>query len=265
MKKIEKMKVLITGPTSSLAKCFMRRSENVFEFFTIGRQESDYIYDFTEKEIPSIGVKADVLIHMVAAVDAKEEKEILSMIDTNINGTLAACMIAKKCETKRVILISSVSAILSEDSDYFNYYALSKRQSEQVAQMFCNKNGMELCIIRPSQIIGEIHDGFKKHQGFFYYLLERVMNGDDICIYGRHDAVRNYIDVRDVVQWLRYIVENEVSGIVNLVNPMDYRLTELIEMMKSVCISDSKIWFDCNKPDIEDCHGVNNFSVQKIL
>ncbi len=249
---MRKTKVILTAPTSVLAKCFIRETENVLEFFTIGRRDSDFIYDFTEKEIPSIDIKGDLLIHMAAVLDGNEDRELLSMMDTNINGTLAACMIAKKCGIRRVILISSVSAILPEDSGYFNYYALSKRQSEDAAQMFCRKNDIDLCIVRPSQIIGEVMDGFKRHQEFFYYLFERAMNGQDICIYGKHDAIRNYIDIRDVVQALRYIVENKITGIVDLVNQRDYHLTELIEMMKHACRSDSKVWFDPNKPDIED-------------
>ena len=95
-------------------------------------------------------------------------------------------------------------------------------------------------------------DGFKRHQGFFYYLFERAMNKQDICIYGRHDAIRNYIDIRNVIQALKYIVENKIVGIVDLVHPTDYRLSQLVEMMKDSCGSNSKVWFDPNKPDIED-------------
>src|SRR4029077_13208364 len=119
--------------------------------------------------------------------------------DVNVLGTLKLCQACTRAKVKHLISISSTSAYLMPASPYYSIYSLSKKQSDEVAQLFCSSFGLPCAILRPSQIYGS-EDTFRKHQPFLYTAIDRAERGEEITIYGDHDALRNYIHVDDVCQ-----------------------------------------------------------------
>lgn len=65
-------------------------------------------------------------------------------------------------------------------------------------------------IVRPTLIVGP---GDRTNR--FPYWLARLEKGGDIIIPGRKDEVVQYIDVRDLAEWMIRLVENKATGIYN--------------------------------------------------
>jgi 2'-hydroxyisoflavone reductase len=69
-------------------------------------------------------------------------------------------------------------------------------------------------IVRPTLIVGP---GDRSDR--FPYWLARLEKGGDIIIPGHRDEVIQYIDVRDLAQWMIRLLENEAAGIYNAAGP----------------------------------------------
>ncbi len=65
-------------------------------------------------------------------------------------------------------------------------------------------------IVRPTLIVGpgDVTDRFP-------YWVTRIEKGGDIIIPGKRDEVVQYIDVRDLAEWMIRLLENEAAGIYN--------------------------------------------------
>ena len=123
---------------------------------------------------------------------ANSDREILDMISTNVNGLIKLCIAAKRSSVQQIIYISSISAVLSENSKYFGYYSLTKKQAEEAARLYCKKNQMRLCILRPSQIFGD-DEVYSKTQPLLYAMMRNAIKNKPITFYGTKDVLRNYI------------------------------------------------------------------------
>jgi nucleoside-diphosphate-sugar epimerase len=93
--------------------------------------------------------------------------------------------------------------------------------------------------VRPGYIVGP-HDPTDR----FTYWPRRVAQGDEMIAPGRPDAPVQFIDVRDLAEWIVRMVENRQCGIYNATGP-DYTLTmqRLLETCKSVSGSNVRfVW-----------------------
>lgn len=93
--------------------------------------------------------------------------------------------------------------------------------------------------VRPGYIVGP-HDPTDR----FTYWPRRVAQGDEMVAPGRPDSPVQFIDVRDLAEWIVRMVENKQVGVYNATGP-DYTLTmqQLLETCKSVSGSNARfIW-----------------------
>ena len=135
------------------------------------------------------------MIHFAGMMYANNLKEICEMINVNIAGLIKVCAAAKHYRTKQIIYISSINATLFEKSLYYGYYSLTKKQGEELAALYCKKEGLRLCIIRPSQIFGP-DPAYGKVQPLLYLMIKSALGNKPITIYGNKDVLRNYRDSR---------------------------------------------------------------------
>ncbi|GAP14806.1 nucleoside-diphosphate-sugar epimerase [Longilinea arvoryzae] len=69
-------------------------------------------------------------------------------------------------------------------------------------------------IVRPGLIVGPYDQSDR-----FTYWAHRLARGGEILAPGRPDREIQYIDVRDLAEWLVRMVENQVTGVFNAVGP----------------------------------------------
>jgi nucleoside-diphosphate-sugar epimerase len=155
----------------------------------------------------------DFVLHVASPFPTDAPKDENELIIPAREGTLRVLRAAQKAGVRRVVLVSSIAAIVSgheRENRTFNEadwtdtvktkyaYAKSKTLAERAAWEFIgsteNKNGMELVSVNPSNVFGPVLDN-RHHTSteWFGTLLRRE-------IPGLTRTQLNLVDVRDVVE-----------------------------------------------------------------
>jgi nucleoside-diphosphate-sugar epimerase len=244
--------IAITGATAAFTKHFIAKFSDKFQITTIGRKNAAIIYDLLADVSDFVyDKKFDSLIHVAASFTDNNDAEILETVGVNALGTLKACMLARKTNVKHLILISSMSAVLDTNSCYYSFYAISKKQAEDLALLYCVRHNIKLTILRPSQIYDEA-GFFRTHQPLLYLFADNAEAGKDLFIYGSHDAWRNYIHIIDLLSVVDKVIEAEIVGIYPVIYQQNIRLSEMASAALTAFGTNGKIIFLENKPDISD-------------
>ncbi|MEM7574171.1 MAG: NAD-dependent epimerase/dehydratase family protein [Bacteroidota bacterium] len=105
-------------------------------------------------------------------------------------------------------LVTEIPSDATEDERYTYEYGVMKATSEMAT---IDAFGRERSIIvRPTLIVGP---GDRTNR--FPYWLARLEKGGDIIIPGGRDEVVQYIDVRDLAEWMIRLAENKAAGTYN--------------------------------------------------
>ena len=246
------MKVFLVGSTSALATVLVPALSEIATVITAGRRDSDVRLDLTDAgDAMLVPEGVDALILVSAHFGGSTDAEILEAEAVNVMGTLKLCQAADKANTKQIVLISSMSASLTEDSPYFGAYALSKRHQEEVARLYCRLRALPLAILRPSQIYGSQGE-FKRHQPFVYVMADCAERGQDITIFGTRDARRNYIHAADFATVIARVVQQRVDGTYSCLCPSDVTYTQIASAAFQAFGTAGKIRFREDQPDVPD-------------
>jgi 2'-hydroxyisoflavone reductase len=115
------------------------------------------------------------------------------------------------------------------------YGALKVLCEEEVERVFPENN----LIIRPGLIVGE-YDFTDR----FTYWVMRVAEGGEVLAPGDPDAFVQFIDAKDLTEWIVHLIERDETGIYNAVNkPFAITFENLLEEIKKISQSDAEfIW-----------------------
>ncbi len=114
-------------------------------------------------------------------------------------------------------LVTEIPEDVSEEEKRLYEFGVMKATSEIAAiKYFGRERSM---IVRPALIVGP---GDRTDR--FPYWLARLEKGGDIIIPGRRDEVVQYIDVRDLAEWMIRLLENQASGTYNGSGP-NFKMT----------------------------------------
>jgi 2'-hydroxyisoflavone reductase len=115
--------------------------------------------------------------------------------------------------------------------DYSNYGALKALCEDEVRKVFAEKE----LIVRPGLIVGP-HDP----TGRFTYWPHRASRGGEILAPGPPERMSQFVDVRDLGEWLVELCEREVAGTFNATHP-GVSLGELLETSVAVAGNDASV------------------------
>ena len=215
------MKILIIGGTSSVGLALKPVLSEFGEVLTAGRRDCDIQLDLNDPAGKvSFPDGLDAVIHTAAHFGGKGAEDILEAEYVNVLGTLKLCREAVRSKAGHFVLISSMFTCLHENSPFFGIYALSKRHSEETAGYYCSVHPLLLSVLRPSQIYGN-EERFRRHQPFFYQMIDGAEKGEDILLYGSHDPQRNYIHIDDLTAVIARVVKDRVEGTYACAHPQD--------------------------------------------
>lgn len=245
------MKILIIGGKSSLGVELKKKLISNHEVITAGRGECDLFLDLSLPLDSNFNIKCDVVVLTAAKFGGDDLNSFEDNVNINVLGTVRAIKIAKFINAKHFILISSMSAIQDPNSPYYGIYALSKRQSEEIAEFVCNSIKMPLTILRPSQLYSE-NETFEKHQPLIYNIINSVINNKKIILYGKNNALRNYLHVDDFNEIISRVINLREEGKFDCVNTQNTTLIEVAEAAIIAFKSKSYYKFDNSKNDIID-------------
>ena len=255
------MRVLVVGGTSSLASALKPTLSECAEVVTAGRKGCDVHLDLGDPpgriELPT-GI--DVVVNAAAHFGGKTFDDMLQAEAVNVLGVLNLCQACTDARVQHLILISSIFASLDPGSPFFGAYALSKRHSDEMAQLYSATFGLPLTILRPSQIYG-VGEAYRKHQPFLFTIIDRATEDEDILIHGSNDARRNFIHVEDVVKVITLVIQRKLRGVYECVNIENVTYSQVAAAAIEALQSKSIIKNVAGRPDIPD----NAFALDDTL
>lgn len=255
------MKILLVGGQSSLAKSLLPALANFANVVTAGRSGCEVELDLTwAVERFAIPAGVDVVINLVGHFGGPAFSDLLAAEEVNALGSLKLAHACANAGVTQFLQVSSIFAGLTEDSHFYNAYALSKRHAEELLQLYCRQVSLHLAILRPAQIYGE-GDEFRRHQPFIYALLDKAQRGEEIVLYGRNDARRNFIHIEDVVEIISRVVRQRIEGCYVCAGLENVRFSDMAAAAVAAFGGASAVRFDVDKPDIPD----NAFEADETL
>lgn len=247
------MKVLIIGSTSFVGKALGESllSKGHYVKFA-GRSSSDISIDLTTDDYVSIiNESFDAVVLAAADFGGNTAEDIVRAEMVNAIGVIRACKLCELVNAKHLLVLSTVFSHFHKEHGYYNTYSISKRHGEELAAYYCKNTNLNLTIVRPSMIFDSKGEA-RKHQAFLYTILDKVIAGEDITIYGARAPLRNYIHIDDLVETLKIVVENKIFGEFDCVSPHTFSMTEIIELAFSVWGKKSKVVFLPEMSDLPD-------------
>ncbi|MDQ3027593.1 MAG: NAD-dependent epimerase/dehydratase family protein [Pseudomonadota bacterium] len=126
---------------------------------------------------------------------------------------------------------------LLEALDMALYGPLKAGCEQAVREQF----GERATIVRPGLIVGP-HDPTDR----FTYWPERIARGGEVLAPGRPARNVQFIDVRDVAEWMVRLLENNVGGTINAIGPRHpTTMEQVLEACRDAGASDARLaWID---------------------
>ncbi|MEO1703449.1 MAG: NAD-dependent epimerase/dehydratase family protein [Pseudomonadota bacterium] len=191
----------------------------------IGKQLSFVAIDLAKDEGWSQAMAdADVLLHTASPFPIAQPKDEDELIRPAVDGTLRALKAAHDAGIKRVVLTSSMAAVISKpleagrtaydhtdwtdtSLDYVTPYEKSKTLAEKAAWNFIETEApdMQLTTINPGLVLGPSLD---EHFGSSLEIVERVLKANDPAV---PDVYIPGVDVRDVAKMHVAAIEKDPS------------------------------------------------------
>jgi nucleoside-diphosphate-sugar epimerase len=161
-------------------------------------------------------------------------------IETNLICLVKAL---ESCKDKNVTFnfISSwfvygdVELPAKEDS-YCNpkgFYSITKRAAEQLLISYCETFNIKYRIFRLANVLGKSDYKVSKKKNALQYMINQVVNNEDINLYDGGTMYRDYIHVDDVVQAINLIIDQgQTNEIYNVGNGVQVRIRNALEYVK---------------------------------
>ena len=127
-------------------------------------------------------------------------------------------------------------------------YGIHKLTIEHYLRLYQNLYNLDYRVARVSNAYGE-RQAIYGNQGLIGTVLERILTGQDIHIYGKGETVRDYIYVTDVVSALLRLAEADTkSRVFNVGSGCGTSVLDIIQIVEETLMRKSKINFLPERP-----------------
>ena len=208
-------KVLIIGGTGFIGKNIIRvlKEHNVITgcYDLVDKNYGDYNYIgnvIYDNDLDSIISEYDKIVYLITSVSPKKSME--NPTESYVNDIpllLKVLDIAKENNIKRVVFASSGGTVYgdngnnkSKESDFnepLNHYAICKLTSEKILEMYNKLYNMENISLRISNPFGYGQNP-NSNVGAITVFANKILNNEEITLFGDGNIVRDYIDVSSV-------------------------------------------------------------------
>lgn len=244
------MNVLIAGGLSSVAQAVIPSLRQYAQVTTAGRRQCDIVIDLAADQL-RLPSSLDTVLHTAAHFGGKSLKDFVDAIHVNVTGTLKLCAASAEAGATHFVFISSIYSQMHPNSQYYSVYALSKRLAEEALSELCSRLQMNLTILRPAPLYGD-HESFRRHQPFFYSLADKAEKGEEITLFGTHDAKRNFLHIDDLTRIIVEVIRLKITGTYSCQFPSDTSLSEIAQAAIDAFASSSQIKFLEDKDSVTD-------------
>ena len=270
------MRVLVTGGAgflgSHICETLLNQGHDVValdNFYTGSKKNVEHLLDHNSFEL----IRHDVTFPLYVEVDRifnfacpaspiHYQKDPVQTTKTSVHGAINMLGLAKR--TKARIMQASTSEVYGDPEihpqteDYWgrvnpigmrSCYDEGKRCAETLFFDYHRQYQLDIRVIRIFNTYGpRMHPQDGRVVSNF---IVQALKGDDITIYGTGEQSRSFCYVDDLVQGITLYMdlEGNLPGPINLGNPFEFTMNELVEKVIDLTNSNSKIIF---KPLPED-------------
>ena len=219
--------------------------------------------DFTvEATIPS---DVDYVFHCAAHTSGANEivNNPIAQVTPNLFMNSRFLEAAAESEVKKLLFISSSAAypeldrpaaeadgFIGDPSDVYFGVAWMKRYTEKLAEFYFRSYGIEVLIIRPSNVYGPFSNFDPDRAHVLPALMRKfVEKHDPIEVWGTPDVARDFIYVDDFVDGTLAAFENS-SGfeVFNIASGMQHTIGESVELIKELTGYRGMVTYNSERP-----------------
>ena len=243
------MRILITGINGFVGKILSQVLEqdgyDVYGIDLHGNNKNIFNVDITDLSAIEKCLKEispDFIYHL-AAISKVDFKKLSTLYNINVNGTMNLLTASVNLEKLPKFLLVSSSQVygivddslqqISEEAlvNPVNHYGACKAASENIAKVFHLEYDLPLVIARPFNHIGR---GQNAHF-VVPKIIQAFKDRDKEIELGNLDVIREFLDVRDVVEIYKRLMENFHNGkVFNLCRGEGYSILEIIKILEDI-------------------------------
>jgi len=220
------------------------------DVYTAGRDgAADLVFDLEQDHELPISEAFDVIIHCAASFGGDTTNEMLKNEQVNSLGALRVARLAQETSCAHVVYVSTIFAYEHPDNGYFGSYGLSKRHAQENLRLWCRNAGVVFTALLPSQIYDEAGQA-RKHQAFFYHILDSARRDEDVGLFGNADPLRNYLFVGDLADAIERVVALRAGGAFPCLGPDSLPLSAIARLAMEVFGTKGRVSFLPDKPNL---------------
>ena len=209
----------------------------------------------------------DIVLNFAAVDGSLEFKNSHSaeVFSKNLRINLNMLEAANVCKVEAFLLVSSTdiyspqeSNMINEDSpielnwnNNFNGYKLAKWVSELAAKEYAKQYGLDIVIIRPSNLYGPGDDfSDKGKMRFIPSVIMKINKGNTpVILWGDGTQTRSFLYIYDFVQLCKKLIEKKIfNQPVNIASKNHSKLSDIAKLVIRLCRSSADIIIDRQKP-----------------
>lgn len=204
------------------------------------------------EEIKDLFEGYEVVLHLAAMNRAQRSIENPLLANkTNITGTLNVLEASRKSKVKKFINISSSSVykrakgLLTEDMPLEppHPYGLGKLAGEHYARLYHNIYKLNTITLRIFSVYGPRQLGDIENAAVIPKFIHKILNNQQIEIYGSGNQKRNFTFVGDVVKSIIKAMETDLEGyeIINIANDKEIGINEIKDKIEDILGEKAKV------------------------
>jgi dTDP-glucose 4,6-dehydratase len=265
------MRIIVTGGAGFLGSHFSRRllasGHRVvcIDNLSTGQRRNveplldDPRFEFYQADVAAgplpVRGHVDVVAHLASPASPPDYHRMpLETLAVGSRGTEHALQLSARHDAR--FLLASTSEVYGDPEvhpqveDYWgnvnpvgprSVYDEAKRYAEAVTMAYARHLGVDVGIVR---IFNTYGPGMRPEDGrVVTSFITQALNGDPLTIYGDGSQTRSFCYVDDLVRGLIAMLDTQVTGPVNLGNPVERSVLELARIIRDVTGSESPIEF----------------------
>ncbi|PIU74446.1 epimerase [Candidatus Roizmanbacteria bacterium CG06_land_8_20_14_3_00_34_14] len=248
----------------SKVKCLYSNNNSNLKYLKNIRKKIEFIEIdlLNQKELLNVCKNVNTLINC-AAKDGNSEykiKNAATILDTNIRIVSNILNTSLKNNIINTVLVSSAEIYpltsvspIKESDDYTtkfdnleNGYVLSKRYSEIMGKMYSKQYKINIFFPRPTNTYGE-RDKFDNNNRVIPMLIKKIINKEEIEIWGDGKQERSFIYVKDLVWGVLNMIEKNKYKFLNISTNQSITINKLALLISEIVGNKAKVHYKLNK------------------
>ncbi|HIT21544.1 MAG TPA: NAD-dependent epimerase/dehydratase family protein [Candidatus Scybalousia intestinigallinarum] len=185
----------------------------------------------------------DVVIHLISTIGPNEKTENINKeISENVFPTIRLLEDMVKCHTQKIVFISSGGTVygehnetpISEDEakEPICNYGIIKELIEKYLKLYHLYYNLNYRIIRLANPYSEVVKKGKK-QGIIPILIDQIIKGETVKIWGDGNDIRDYIYIEDAINAMIQVIEYEgEENVFNVGTGIGCSINDLLKLLQ---------------------------------